>query len=102
MSAYAYLMDSSSRTYTASSHPPRSVVYLAEYYAAETAVKSEVLRYCSAAGAAASAECTLAMAPGARAIYDGRRVYLVSGGRVAKLDNAALAEAAGLTLADNG
>ena len=102
VSVSAYLVDSSSRTYNASSHPPRSVVYLAEYYAAETAVKSEVLRYCSAAGAGASVECAFAMVPGTRAIYDGRRVYLVSGGRVAELDNEALAESAGQRLADNG
>jgi len=101
-SALAYLVDNSSRTYIGTSHPPRSVVYMAEYYEAETAVSLEVARYCSAQGRGASAECSFAMAPGTKKIYDGNRVYLVNGGNVAEIDDKDLSAAAGEALADNG
>ena len=101
-SALAYLVDSSSRTYYGSSHPPRSVTYIAEYYAAEDVVSGAVSRYCAAQGPAASAECAFARTPGTRKIYDGRKVYLVNGIKVAEMADSGRAASAGQALDDNG
>ncbi|HBA60374.1 MAG TPA: hypothetical protein DCZ92_06085 [Elusimicrobia bacterium] len=101
-SAYAYLVDSSSHTVVARFHPPRSVSYIAEYYAAEIYVRNEVFNYCAAAGAGASAECAFALTPGARTIFDGRKVYVVNGDKVAEIKDENLAEAAGKKLSSEG
>lgn len=91
----SYLAGISTSAVSGAGGVPHRVLKMTAYYALEFSMKEEIAKYYGNAGAKEAALAEFAGRQDTRVLGDGKKLYLVSGGKVIEIKDAGLAAATG-------